>query len=60
MTDRCQQPRSVRPDRWLRDGGLLIWEAFISGGGRGDGHSADAHIALMARLPFSDLAPGPP
>lgn len=55
---------TVRPDRWLRDGGLLIWEAFISGGGRGDGHSADARIALdvfASRCPdfHSDLVPEP-
>jgi hypothetical protein len=55
---------TVRPDRWLRDGGLLIWEAFISGGGKGAGHSADARIALDAfRLRWrdfhSDLAPEP-
>jgi hypothetical protein len=55
---------TVRPDRWLRNGGLLIWEAFISGGGRGKGHSADARIALDAfalRWPdfFSDLKPEP-
>jgi hypothetical protein len=39
---------TVRPDRWLSDGGLLIWEAFVSDGGKGAGHSADARIALRA------------
>ena len=38
---------TVRPETWAQDGGLLIWEAFISGG-KGDGHCADATIALNA------------
>jgi hypothetical protein len=38
---------TVRPETWARDGGLLIWEAFISGG-KGNGHCADATIALKA------------
>jgi hypothetical protein len=55
---------TVRPDRWLDPGGLLIWEAFVSGGGKGTGHSADALIALTAferRFPdfVSDLKPEP-
>jgi hypothetical protein len=55
---------TVRPDRWLSDGGLLVWEAFVSGGGKGAGHCADARIALRAferRSPnfVSDLKPEP-
>ncbi len=55
---------AVQPDRWLRNDGRLIWEAFISGGGSGKGHSADARIALDAfgkRWPdfVSDLKPEP-
>lgn len=38
---------TVRPETWARDGGLLIWEAFISGG-KDNGHCADATIALNA------------
>jgi hypothetical protein len=55
---------TVRPETWARDGGLLIWEAFISGGGRGGGHCADAAFALRAFEQRcadlrSDLAPEP-
>jgi hypothetical protein len=54
---------TVRPETWARDGGLLIWEAFISGG-KGGGHRADATIALNAFQQRcadlrSDLTPEP-
>jgi hypothetical protein len=55
---------TVRPETWARDGGLFIWEAFISGG-KSNGHCADATIALNAfkqqRCPDlrSDLMPEP-
>lgn len=52
---------TVRKDRW-RDGfftpgtGLLLWEAMVTGGGKGSGHDEDARRAVQAFLSSRGVA----
>jgi hypothetical protein len=39
---------TISADRWRKHGGLLVWEAFVSGDAKGADHKADAKIALDA------------
>jgi len=41
---------TVIPEQWEQQGGLLVWEAFVSGDMKGDGHAEDAKIAVEAFL----------
>ncbi len=55
---------TVNLERWRKRGGLLVWEAFVSGNVKRETHAADAIVALdtfMARWPDlqSDIPPEP-
>jgi hypothetical protein len=44
---------------WASNGGLFLWEAFVSGKAKGSGHAHDAEIAVQkfhAALPNPELA----
>ncbi len=42
------------PATWHRDGGLLVWEAFVSGKHKGSDHADDADLAVKAFMDRED------
>ena len=41
-------PATTFPAAWFRDGGLFVWEAFVSGKHKGRDHADDAELAVKA------------
>ncbi|MUM76882.1 hypothetical protein GKC30_04455 [Pseudodesulfovibrio sp. F-1] len=47
-------PATTVPATWFRDGGLLVWEAFVSGKHKGNDHADDADLAVKAFMDRGD------
>ena len=47
-------PATTVPETWFRNGGLLVWEAFVSGKHKGNDHADDADLAVKAFLVRGD------